>query len=469
VSGSRRIAWFHCFSGIAGDMALGSLIDAGAPVDEVRAGLASLPVAGWTLEAEPVLRGGIAATHARVTAEESSGRGAGVVRTAADITALVSASGLPPRVVSRALATFEALAEAEGRLHRMPPASVHFHEVGGIDAIVDVVGTCLALELLGIDEVYASAVATGTGTIRAAHGRLPNPPPAVVELLRGAPVYGVDVPLELTTPTGAALLAANVSGWGALPRLSALEATGFGAGLREIDGQPNATQVIVGVAAGAPAPAGAPGVAGTGQPVVLVEANVDDVTGEVLGHTVAALLAAGAHDAWVTPIVMKKGRPAHTVSALADVALAESVARVLAAETGTFGVRGTTLQRWPASRTMTAVDVDGLAVRVKVGPGRVKAEYDDAAAAAARLGRPVREVLAAAEAQATAPPAPPDPPPAPPDRPEPAPAAPPPATSPLDRPEPAPAAPPPATSPVEPPHAAAPPETPAPSPHRHSH
>ena len=136
--------------------------------------------------------------------------------------------------------------------------------------------------------------------------------------------------------------------------------------------------------------------------MVLLEANVDDVTGEVLGHTVAALLAAGAHDAWVTPIVMKKGRPAHTVSALADVARAEAVAGVLTSETGTLGVRGTTLQRWPASRTMTAVDVDGLAVRVKVSPGRVKAEYDDAAAVAARQGRPVRDVLAAAESQAAA-------------------------------------------------------------------
>src|SRR5690606_17664291 len=155
-----------------------------------------------------------------------------------------------------------------------------------------------------------------------AHGRLPNPPPAVVELLRGAPVYGVALPLELTTPTGAALLAAHVAGWGPLPRLRALEASGFGAGSREGDGPPNATQVIVGVRAGAPAPrlsgaAGGPGAEGSGQPVVLVEANVDDVTGEVLGHTIAALLAAGAHDAWVTPIVMKKGRPAHTVSALA--------------------------------------------------------------------------------------------------------------------------------------------------------
>lgn len=398
----RRVAWFHCFSGIAGDMAFGSLVDAGASLDTVLDGLRTLPVGGWSVEAVPVLRGGIAATHLRVTAGES-----GVVRTAADVAALVAAADLPARAVDRALRTFRLLAEAEGRLHRMPPEAVHFHEVGGIDAIVDVVGTCLALEDLGVDEVYASAVATGTGTIRAAHGRLPNPPPAVVELLRGAPVYGVAIPLELATPTGAALLAANVSGWGPLPRLSSLEASGFGAGTREVDGQPNATQVVVGVRAGAGVArladaAGGPGAEGSGQPVVLLEANVDDVTGEVLGHTIAALLAAGAHDAWVTPIVMKKGRPAHTVSALADPAVAGEVGAVLAAETGTLGVRGATLQRWPAARSTTAVDVDGLAVRVKVGPGRVKAEYDDAAAVAQRQGRPLRDVLAQAEAAARA-------------------------------------------------------------------
>jgi uncharacterized protein (TIGR00299 family) protein len=399
------VAWFHCFSGIAGDMALGSLVDAGADIDEVRAQLERLPVTGWKVEAEPVLRCGIAATHVRVLAEEE-----GVVRTAAHITDLVAQSDLAPRVTERALRTFRRLAEAEGHLHRRPPEQVHFHEVGGIDAIVDVVGTCIALELLGVDEVYASPVATGTGMVRAAHGLLPNPPPAVVDLLRDAPLYGTDIPLELTTPTGAALLAANVVRWGPMPAMT-LRASGFGAGSREIDGQPNATQVIVGEAA-ATAPttsAGTSAFAGPlgasaagGQPVVVVEANVDDVTGEVLAHTVAALLDAGAHDAWVTPIVMKKGRPAHVVSALADAALAEQVAGVLTSETGSLGVRASTSQRWPSSRDVRTVDVDGLPVRVKVSPGRVKAEHDDAAAVAAGTGRPLRQVLADAESAARA-------------------------------------------------------------------
>lgn len=382
---AHRIAWFHCFSGIAGDMAFGSLLDAGADLDEVRALLQRLPVDGWAIEAEPVLRCGIAATKLHVHAEEGP-----VVRTAAHITALVREAGLPERVTRRALATFEALAEAEGRLHRRPPEQVHFHEVGGLDAIVDVVGTCAALEVLGVDEVRASRVVTGTGMVRAAHGLIPNPAPAVVSLLAsvGAPTVGLDVGVELTTPTGAALLAALASGFGPLPAM-AVEASGFGAGSREIDGRPNATQVVVGAAAEAPV---------AGQPVVLLEANVDDATGEVLAAAVAGLLDAGAHDAWVTPIVMKKGRPAHTVSALADPALAAQVARRLTAETGSLGVRGTTLERWPAARVEGAVEVAGLPVRVKVSPGRVKVEHDDAALVARHRGLPLREVLSRAEA-----------------------------------------------------------------------
>jgi hypothetical protein len=380
------IAWFHCFSGIAGDMALGSLVDAGADLDEVRRLLERLPFTGWSVEAHPVQRCGIAAVRVDVRAEESA-----VVRTHAHIVALVEEARLPDRVRERALATFAALAEAEGRLHRRHPSRVHFHEVGGIDAIVDVVGTCAALEVLEVDRLFASAVATGMGMVRSAHGLLPNPAPAVVELLRGAPTYGREVNAELTTPTGAALLAANVSGYGPLPAMT-IESVGFGAGSRELDGLPNATQVVVGVATDAAA-------SPPGQPVSLLEVNVDDATGETVAHAIAALLEAGAHDAWVTPIVMKKGRPAYTVSALCDPALAAQVADVLTDETGSLGVRGTTLERWPRARDETTVDVAGLAVRVKVSPGRVKVEHDDAARAARRAGLPLREVVSQAEAE----------------------------------------------------------------------
>jgi uncharacterized protein (TIGR00299 family) protein len=380
---TTRAAWFHCFAGIAGDMALGSLLDAGADETEVLAIVERLPVPGWKVETRPTMRNGIAATSLTVFAEETS-----LVRTHSHIVGLIEEGRLPDRVRDRALAVFGALAEAEGRLHRRPPSQVHFHEVGGIDAIVDVVGTCAALEVLDVDSLYASAVATGTGMIRSAHGALPNPAPAVVELLRGAPTYGRDVGVELTTPTGAALLAAMVSGWGPMPAMT-IEATGFGAGSRELPDLPNLTQVIVGTVDDAALDAG--------QPVVLLEANVDDATGETLAHTIASLLEAGAHDAWLTPIVMKKGRPAYVVSALADPAVAGDVAARLTAETGSLGVRGSRLERWPAPRSTASVEVAGLPVRVKVSPGRTKAEHDDVARVARITGLPLRHVRFEAE------------------------------------------------------------------------
>jgi pyridinium-3,5-bisthiocarboxylic acid mononucleotide nickel chelatase len=381
------VAWWHCFAGIAGDMALGSLVDAGADLDAVRSVLEGLPVRDWEIGAEPVLRGGVAATRLVVHAAETA-----VVRTHAHIAGLLTEARLPERVRARALATFAELAEVEGRLHRRPPAQVHFHELGGIDAIVDIVGTCTALELLDVDEVYASPVATGTGMIRSSHGVLPNPAPAVVELLRGAPTYGRDIPVELTTPTGAALLAAMCVGWGPLPAMR-IQATGFGAGTRDLDGLPNAVQVVIGTTGDS---ADDDAVTG-GQPAVLLEANLDDATGEVLAHTVAAALDAGAHDGWITPVVMKKGRPAHVISVLCDPALADQIAAMLMAETGTLGVRGQIVGRWLARRTFAEVEVDGYPVRVKVSPGRVKAEYSDAAKVARRLGLPLREVTRRAE------------------------------------------------------------------------
>jgi uncharacterized protein (TIGR00299 family) protein len=364
-------------------MALGALIDAGADLDEVRALLARLPVEGWSLDTQAVLRNGIAATRVVVRAAESA-----IVRTFAHISGVLEEARLPDRVLSRSLSAFGALAEVEGRLHRRPPAQVHFHEVGGMDAIVDIVGTCAALEVLNAETVTASPVATGMGMIRTAHGLLPNPAPAVVELLRGAPTYGIDIAVELTTPTGAALLAALVEDFGPLPPMT-VEATGFGAGTRELDSLPNVTQVVLGTAA-TEQPA-------TGQTVLLLETNVDDVTGETLAHALSAVLEAGAVDAWITPIVMKKGRPAHTLSALCDPVLARQVSSVLAAETGTLGIRGRTIERWPVPRAMEAVDVEGAIVRVKVSPGRVKVEHEDAARVARRTGLPLREVVRRAE------------------------------------------------------------------------
>lgn len=386
-SRGRRIAWFHCFAGIAGDMALGSLIDAGADLDEVRSLLARLAIDEWSLETVPVLRGGIAATQVVVTVNETS-----VVRTFPHILGILDEAKLPPRVRDRAVATFSALATVESRLHRRPTSQVHFHEVGGHDTIVDVVGTAAALEVLGVDEVLSSPVAMGNGMVRTSHGLLPNPSPAVLGLLEEAPVWGRDLNIELTTPTGAAILAAMSTGFGPMPDM-VVGSTGYGAGSRDIDGLPNCTQVVVGWRATTETPEGTP----YGQPLVLLEANLDDATGEQLADALGALLEAGANDAWVTPVVMKKGRPGHVLSVLADRALVDQLSTVLTGETGTLGVRASGVGRMAAARRLDHVEVDGSPIRVKVSAGRVKVEHDDAVELAHRSGRPVREVIERAE------------------------------------------------------------------------
>ena len=378
VESAPSVAWFNCFCGVAGDMALGALIDAGADPDAVRHILDGLEVQGWELVVSPTLRGGIAACDVTVKVSES-----GVVRTASHILGLIEDAELPERVRRRALAVFRALATVEAKLHARPVEQVHFHEVGALDAIVDIVGTCAALEVLDVAEVHVSPIAQGQGMIRTAHGHLPIPAPATVELLQGAPTFGTDVPIELTTPTGAALMTALASGFGALPPMT-VSSVGYGAGDRELQDRPNVTQVVIGWPEAA---------LNAGQAVQLLETNVDDVTGEMLAYATEALLQAGAHDAWITPVIMKKGRPAHVVSALVDPALAAGLADVMLAETGSLGIRATTLQRWPRAREQVEVHVDGLPVRLKVAPGRVKVEHDDAAAVAAATGRPLRAVI----------------------------------------------------------------------------
>ncbi len=383
-----RVAWFHCFSGIAGDMALGSLVDAGADPTELEHLLDRLPIDAWSLSFEPVLRNGIAATQAIVKVRDDA-----VVRTFPHVMGILEEARLPQRVRDRAAAAFSLLAEVEGRLHRRPTSQVHFHELGGHDTIVDIVGTASALELLDVTTVAASPVATGLGMVRSAHGLLPNPAPAVVELLEGIPTQGRDISVELTTPTGAAMLAAWGSSFGPMPAMT-IEATGFGAGTREFDDLPNCTQVVVGLSAvSLRAAAGE-----KGHPLVELEANLDDVTGETLAHAVEALLEDGALDAWVTPVLMKKGRPGHVVSVLCDLALVGDLRRRLEHETGTLGVRAHAVERWAARRELLEVDLDGHRVRVKVSPGRVKAEHADAARVAAMTGLPLREVAARAEA-----------------------------------------------------------------------
>jgi hypothetical protein len=380
----ETVAWFHCFAGIAGDMALGSLLDAGADVDEVRTLLGRLGLPSWELKVEDSLRGGIACTRALVRAPDDV-----VVRTHAHIAAMIVAADLPERVTERALAVFRRLAEVESALHRRPVDQVHFHEVGGHDAIIDIVGTVAALEVLGVDTITASPVATGTGMVRTAHGLLPNPSPAAVRLLEGIPTYGRDTRIELTTPTGAALVASLATSFGPMPTMVVSD-SGFGAGAGEIDDLPNCTQVVIGRRDRSTG-------GGPGQPALLLETNLDDVTGEQLGHAVAAALDAGALDAWVSSVTMKKGRPGHVLHVLSDGAHAEPLRQVMQRTTGTFGVRATHLERWPSARRLEQVKVDGMVVRMKVGAERAKPEFDDVAQIAAKTGLSVAEVASRAE------------------------------------------------------------------------
>ena len=387
--GTQTVAWFHCFAGIAGDMALGSLIDAGADIGEVRALLERLDLPGWHLEIEEALRGGVACTRALVKAAADDV----VVRTHAHVAAMITGAALPPRVTQRALAVFGALAEVEAALHRRPVEQIHFHEVGGHDAIIDVVGTVAALEMLDVDVITASAVATGTGTVHSAHGLLPNPSPAAVRLLEGIPTYGRDTRVELTTPTGAALLAALATSFGPMPSM-VVSGSGFGGGRSELQELPNCTQVIIGRRQDTEAGERA---IGSGQPALILEANLDDVTGEHLSYAVSAALEAGAFDAWVSSVTMKKGRPGHVLHVLTDTAHLEVLRQVIHAATGTFGVRATFVERWPSARSLDQVTVDGMVVRMKIGGGRAKPEFEDVALVASKTGAALHDVTSRAE------------------------------------------------------------------------
>ena len=398
-----KTAWFHCFAGTAGDMTLASLIHAGADQMAVAEIVARLPVDNYALSFEPTMRCGLAATRAIVAVDHHDhdhGHGhdhghdhdhAHEHRPYAAIRDMLAAADLPGRVRDRAQRTFLLLAEVEGAMHGVAPEVVEFHEVGSVDAIVDIVGTCAALEVLGIDRIVCSSITVGQGTVNTAHGELPNPAPAVMALLalRGAPSRGVAEGRELATPTGVALMTALADEFGPMPAMT-VGSVGYGAGTSDITGRPNVVQVVIGTpVVGAELPE-------QGQPATVLEVNVDDVTGEVVAHTIAALLAAGAFDAWATPIVMKKGRPAHTLHALCDSVLAGVIGEVLLRETGSLGLRGTPLMRWPQRRDEVTVQLHGHPIRVKLAAGRAKVEHDDAAAVAAALGMPLREVIAQA-------------------------------------------------------------------------
>jgi uncharacterized protein (TIGR00299 family) protein len=379
-----RVAHFDCFSGISGDMTLGALIDAGADAEAIRGAIQSLglPI---TLEIEKIRKSGFAATEVRVEAPEEH-----IHRHLPDVEEILGRGRLTDRQRDLALRIFRRLAEAEASVHGMPLEKVHFHEVGALDSIADIVGAAVGLDLLGVERFTSRPVPTGHGMVQCAHGLMPIPAPGTAELLKGVPLAASDIKAELTTPTGAAILTTVVNEWLEEPAMT-VERIGCGAGRRELVEQPNLLRLFVGQAAEANTE--------ETDHVWILETNLDDVPAEVIGYCFELLFAAGALDVFSTPIQMKKNRPGVLLSVLASEAALPALETILFRETATFGVR-----RYPARRSKLRRET--ATVETPWGPVRGKRgwresglevftpEYEDCARVARSHGVPLREVFA---------------------------------------------------------------------------
>lgn len=393
-AGAGKLLFLDAPSGLAGDMIIAALVDLGVPAQVILDALATLAVTGFHVHFGTRVRSGIVATSFDVHVDAPQ-----PPRTYASVRALLDAAPLPDGIRARAHRTFRRLAVAEAKVHRSAIDDVHFHEVGAIDAIADVVGSAAALEHLGA-EVVVSPLPMGRGFVSAAHGKLPLPAPATVECLAGLATYDAGIDFELVTPTGAAIVGAHATGSHRWPSMIP-ERVGWGAGTAELRDRPNVLRAVLGARTDTLA---------TPDPTAthaVLEANVDDATGELAASWIEQLFAAGALDAWVTPIAMKKGRPAMTISALAPLERADSVAHAMLRETTSLGVRRHAIARLERPRTIEHVETPYGRIPIKVatgpfGPPQVKPEFDACAAAAAAHGVPVREVLRAAMVAAAA-------------------------------------------------------------------
>jgi len=371
---------FDCFAGVAGDMILGALVDAGLSLDQLSAQLAKLKVTGFKLEANKVVKNGISGTKIEVITEEQK-----VHRHLRDITEIIEKSDLTENVKTGSADIFQTLAAAEAKVHNTTPDKIHFHEVGALDAIIDIVGSVTGLELLGVDQVSASPIHVGTGFVKCEHGKIPVPAPATLEILQGVPTFSTGIRSELTTPTGAAILKTLVREFGPMPPMF-IENTGYGAGSRDLE-IPNLLRVICGRRTPSSAPLE------TDQ-ATLVECNIDDMTGEHLGYVFEQLLDAGALDVWFTPIQMKKNRPATMLSVLAAADDADRLIEIVLAQTTSLGVRVQRMERRKLEREIITVSTSYGDIRVKVCRmgERVRnyaPEYDDCRDAARRAGVPL--------------------------------------------------------------------------------
>ncbi len=375
-----KTCYFDAFSGISGDMTVGALVDAGADWKALEEALKSLNL-GASFRMEKTERRGIAASKFVVESDAQEKH-----RHLPQIQKIIVSALLSPKSQTNALAVFDRLSKAEAKSHSVPIEKVHFHEVGAVDSICDIVGACVALDLLGIEEVRCSRINVGSGTVNTEHGVLPVPAPATTELLRNCPIYSAGPETELTTPTGAALMKTLASGFGGVPPLQLLS-QGFGAGDKDFPMQANVLRVLIGERSAAR----------ESTTVSVIEANIDDSTPQVLGYAMERLLAAGALDVTLTPIFMKKNRSATMISVIAAPEATEQMAGILFAETTTLGVRIMEAQRRVLQRNIVEVETPYGPVRVKyTETGSFAPEYDDCRKAAADHSVPLRTVIAEA-------------------------------------------------------------------------
>ncbi len=344
-------AYFDCFSGISGDMTLGALVDAGVSIDVLRSELAKLNLSGYTLKAEKVKRSGIAATKVHVIIEKKDRES----RHLSDITAIINDSSLSPSIKEKSIGIFRRLAEAEAKVHAASPDTIHFHEVGAVDAVVDIVGSVIGLDHLGVTQIRVSAVNVGSGTVQTAHGLLPVPAPATAELLTAIPFYQSTTPFELATPTGAAIVSTLGSSFGPLPEMK-VDRVAYGAGDKDFPDRPNVLRLMIGESS----------VAYDEDLSLVIETNIDDMNPQVYDYVIDKLMQQGAQDAYLTPIIMKKGRPAVLLSVLADASLVDRVVDTIFRETTSIGVRVREVGRRKLAREIREVETSYGKIRVKV-------------------------------------------------------------------------------------------------------
>lgn len=386
-----RLAYLDCIGGLAGDMLIAALLDAGAPKPTLDDAVSALGMHGVSIEAERVMRCGIGATQVRVVVPDGQpSRSTSALREL-----IAGASALSARVRERALDALGRLIAVEAEIHEVSPDDVHLHELGGVDTLVDLCGAFALLDASGVERLVCSPMPYARGTILSNHGNLPAPAPATLALLAGAPFEGVASTGELVTPTGAAIVSVAADAFGEMPALT-MEMVGYGAGHRDTPVRPNVLRVVLGESASTEVT----------HEVVVLETNIDDLVPELVPDALQRVLQAGAVDVWVTPVQMKKGRPGILVSALTLPADEEAVAAALLEHTTTLGVRVSRMHRYELAREIREVHVDGRPIRVKVGVlhGRVvnvSPEHDDCAAVAAGTGRSVKDVWAAALSAAT--------------------------------------------------------------------